>query len=126
MGKSLDLQSNITARFIVDLSNYSGSPYDLSLRVSHYNLDGTYTETMVRNPMYYGENENYMVFTYYGLTAAELRQEMTLVVCRNNTPVSDQVTYSMDSYGNGKSGTLLTLCQALFAYSDSAKKFFTT
>ncbi len=125
VGKSLDLKSKITARFIVDLSNYSGSPYDLTLRVSHFKQDGTYTETMVRDPMYYGEDGNYMVFTYYGLTAAELRQELTLVVCKNNVPVSDQVTYSMDSYGNGKSGTLLTLCQALFAYSDSAKEFFT-
>lgn len=125
VGKSLNLQSKITARFVVDLSNYSGSSSDLTLRVSHFKQDGTYTETVVRDPMYYGEDGNYMVFTYYGLNAAELRQELTLVVCKNNVPVSDRVTYAMDSYGNGKSGTLLTLCQALFAYSDSAKAFFT-
>ncbi len=59
------------------------------------------------------------------MDAAELRHEMPLVVCRNNDPISGKVTYSMDSYGNGNTGTLLTLCQALFAYSDSAKAFFT-
>ena len=30
-----------------------------------------------------------------------------------------------DTYGNNKTGTLLDLCKALFAYSDSAKAFFT-
>ncbi len=125
VGKALDLQSKVAIRIIVDLSNYKGSFYDLGLRVSHVNQDGNYTDIILRNPKVYDSSRNYWVFTYDRMDAAELRHEMTLVVCRNNDPISGKVTYSMDSYGNGKTGTLLTLCQALFAYSDSAKAFFT-
>jgi hypothetical protein len=39
-------------------------------------------------------------------------------------PVSATLQYSPDTYGNNKTGTLLDLCKALFAYSDSAKAYF--
>lgn len=40
------------------------------------------------------------------------------------TPLSCTLQYSDDTYGNNKTGSLLTLCKALFAYSDSAKSYF--
>ena len=32
--------------------------------------------------------------------------------------------YSAHAYGNNKASTLLDLCKALFAYSDSARAYF--
>jgi hypothetical protein len=32
--------------------------------------------------------------------------------------------YSVDTYGNGRTGDLLILCQALVAYSDAALNYF--
>ena len=123
-GSALDLQSKVAVRIIIDLSNYDGPHYDLYLRVSYVNQDGNYTSETTLQPRLYDRSRNYWVFTYNGLDASELRSEMTLEICRAGGTVLTTATYCMDSYGNGKSGTLLTLCQALFAYSDSAKAFF--
>lgn len=38
--------------------------------------------------------------------------------------VSDTQIYSVDTYGNKKAGSILNLCRALMAYSDSAKAYF--
>ena len=34
------------------------------------------------------------------------------------------ISYSADSYGNGRTGTLAALCEAMVAYSDSALAYF--
>jgi hypothetical protein len=75
------------------------------------------------NPVAYSK-EGLYVFDFDGLMAAELRTVINAAVYAGNTQVSNTLQYSADTYGNGKSGMLLRLCQALFAYSDSAKAYF--
>ena len=48
---------------------------------------------------------------------------MSAAVYHGNTRVSATLQYSGAAYGNGKTGQLLTVCKALFAYSDSAKAY---
>jgi hypothetical protein len=67
----------------------------------------------------------YYVFRYYDLLASELRRVMKVQIFDGDTPLSCTMTYSADTYGNNKTGALGDLCKALFAYSDSAKAFFT-
>ena len=45
-------------------------------------------------------------------------------IYEGTTKLSQTLRYSPDTYGNNKTGQLLTLCKALFAYSDTAKAFF--
>ncbi|MBR4309263.1 MAG: hypothetical protein IKT58_06685 [Oscillospiraceae bacterium] len=49
---------------------------------------------------------------------------LSVQILDGEVPVSATLQYSADTYGNNKSGDLLELCEALFAYSDSAKAFF--
>ena len=49
---------------------------------------------------------------------------VSVQVYHGETPLSCTLQYSADTYGNNKTGKLLTLCKALFAYSDSAKTYF--
>ena len=64
------------------------------------------------------------VFTLDTLLAAELRAIVSAQIFAGETPVSCTLQYSADTYGNNKTGPLLHLCKALFAYSDSAKAYF--
>mgnify|MGYP003308154046 CR=1 FL=1 len=59
-----------------------------------------------------------------GLLAAELRTVLYATAYMGETPVSNTITYSVDTYGNGRTGALGALCKALMAYSDCAKDFF--
>ena len=72
----------------------------------------------------YNNNANYYAFTFDKLTAAELRTVMSVAVYNGNTQVSETMQFSVDTYGNNISGTLLTLCKAMLAYSDAAKAQF--
>jgi hypothetical protein len=58
------------------------------------------------------------------LLAAELRTVVSVQIFAGDTPVSCTLQYSADTYGNNKTGKLLELCKALFAYSNSAKNYF--
>jgi hypothetical protein len=49
---------------------------------------------------------------------------VSVQIYNGDTPLSATLQYSPDTYGNNKTGTLLELCKALFAYSDSAKAYF--
>ena len=125
VGKSLDLQSRVAAKFIVDVSEYRQPISALVLYVSYENSKGETVITALRNPEVYDSSKNYYAFTFDGLNAADLRTELTLTMCMyEDMVVAVDVLYSMASYGNGKTGTLLTLCQALLAYSDCAKAYF--
>ncbi len=75
-------------------------------------------------PTLYANREGYYCYRFDGLEAAELRSVLTATVYEGNTPVSNSLTHSPDTYGNGKTGTWGTLCKALVAYSDSAKVYF--
>ncbi len=123
-GKSLNLESKVALKFVFNPVNYTGDLSALTLRISYADTQGTTKTATVSNPELYNEQLGYYVFTVDTLLAAELRAVVSAQVYEGDTPVSCTLQYSPDTYGNGKTGTLLDLCKSLFAYSDSAKMFF--
>ena len=124
-GKALNLESKIAVKFIFAPVDYSGDIDDLTLRVSYEDAQGNAKTLTLGDPELYNEEKGYYAFTLDTLLAAELRTVISARIYSGNTPVSATLQYSPDTYGNNKTGTLLDLCKALFAYSDSAKAYFT-
>ncbi len=123
-GKALKLDSKIVVRYVINATNYKGDWNDLSLRIRFVNIHGQ-TETVVLTQCaVYDASRNYYVFDFDGLLAAELRTVMSVAVYEGETQVSETLEYSVDTFGNGKTDSLLTVMQAMVAYSDSAKAFF--
>ncbi len=124
VGKSLDLNSKVTLKYIIDATGFKAEVSDLCLHVSYINNDGQTVSHIVTDIVSYDPNRNWYAFEMDSLLAAELRTVVSAAVYSEETQVSTTMVYSADTYGNNKSGDLLTLCKALFAYSDSAKAFF--
>ena len=124
VGKSLSLESKVVVKFIFDTAAYGGNVEDLTLRITYTNYAGESQTVTLSNPTPYGTVAGRYSFDFDGLLAAELRTVADVAVFDGETQVSSTLRYSADTYGNGKTGTLLTLCKALFAYSDSAKAYF--
>ena len=124
-GKSLTLDSKVCLKFVFDPKNYTGEIGDLTLKVSYEDMTGATKTVILENPELYNASRGYYAFTVDTLLAAELRTVVSVQVFSGETPVSATLQYSADTYGNNKTGTLLDLCKALFAYSDSAKRYFT-
>ncbi len=123
-GKSLNLESKVALKFVFSIADYSGNLKDLNLRVTYTDIEGkTVTVTVEEVEAYNAANGQY-AFSFDGLLAAELRSVVSVQVCEKDTPMSCTLQYSADTYGNNKTGTLLDLCKALFAYSDSARTYF--
>ncbi len=120
----LRLDSKIVLRYVVDLGNYEGALEDLNLRITYTGIDGSLQTCVLTDPQLYYAPYGYYAFDFDGLLGAELRTVMNVAVYEGNTRVSETLLYSADTYGNGKSGNILTLMQALFAYSDSARRYF--
>ncbi len=125
-GKSLDLGSTVSVKFIFHGEGYVGNVEDLYLTVSYVGIDGQEHTKEVRGATLYNEAQQQYAFTFDGLLAAELRSVLYVQVYEEGIPLSNTLVYSADTYGNGKTGTLGQLCKALFAYSDTAKAYFQT
>ncbi|MBR4308647.1 MAG: hypothetical protein IKT58_03530 [Oscillospiraceae bacterium] len=123
-GKTLALNNKVSVVYVVDVSNYAGAPEDLSLKLSYTNAQGQPKDLTLTESRPYGDDGKYYAFYMDALLAAELRTVLTAQVYLGETPVSNTLTYSPATYGKGKTGALLDLCKALFAYSDSAKGYF--
>ena len=123
-GKTLDLASKVTVKFVFSLRDYTGDLADLSLRVSYKDFDGKTENIIVSEVEQYNASGGLYAFCFDGLLAAELRSVLSVQIFCGDIPVSATMQYSADSYGSNKTGTLLDLCKALFAYSDSAKEYF--
>jgi hypothetical protein len=82
-------------------------------------MEATVTEATAYDPA----RDRY-AFSVDALLASELREVVSVQIFAGSSPVSSTFQYSADTYGNNKSGDLLELCKALFAYSDSAKAYF--
>ena len=124
VGMPMGLNSRIVLCYVVDLRNYDGALEDLNLRITYTGIDGkeqTVTLTALRE--YYAPS-GYYTFDFDGLLAAELRTILSAAVYEGDVRVSETTAYSPDFYGNGKTGEILTLMQALLAYSDSARRYF--
>ena len=122
-GKVLSLESKVILKFVVDTAAYTGSTEDLTLRISYKDHAGVEQVLFLADPTPYGSVTRY-AFDFDGLLAAELRTVVDVAVFAGETQVSSTLRYSADTYGNNKTGDLLTLCKALFAYSDAAKAYF--
>ena len=123
-GKSLILDSKVTIRYVVDIKDSSVNADDLSIRVRYTDYAGIEKVVTLTNAQPYGDKDGRYSFDFDTLLAAELRTSLYATVYVGDTRVSDTLLYSADTYGNNKTGTLLDLCRALVAYSDSAKAFF--
>lgn len=123
-GKALSLDSKVVVRFVMNVTNYSGNVDQLSLRISYVNVSGENKTVVLTDPKLYNAAKNYYAFDFDGLLSAELRTVLSVAVYNGNTQLSPTAVYSVDTYGNGKTGTLLTVMQAMIAYADSAKAFF--
>ena len=124
LGKSLDLASKVSVKFIFSLGSYTGSTEDLTMKVTYKDVNGKDKERIITDLEVYNASRGYYAFTLDSLLAAELRSVLTVQILSGDTVVSGTVHYAADTYGNGKSGSLGDLCKALFAYSDSAKAYF--
>ncbi len=123
-GKALDLESKVALKFVFDPANYQGDLSTLTLKVSYTDINGTPKSLSIKDPELYNPDMGLYVFTLDALLAAELRTVVSVQIFAGNIPVSCTLQYSGDTYGNNKTGNLLELCKALFAYSDSAKAYF--
>ena len=124
VGKSLNLESKVAMKFVFNGGSYTGNLSELSLRISYTDAYGNGKAETITGPDPYGQGTGAYVFTVDSLLAAELRSVVSAQIYAGDTPVSCTLQYSADTYGNSKSGSLLDLCKALFAYSDSAKTYF--
>ncbi len=124
-GKTLNLESKVVLKFVVNLSHYEGDPQDLTLKISYTNYKGEVVEKVLPAPELYMPELNYYAFDLDTLLAAELRTLVSAAVYCGETQLSPTVEYSPDAYAIGKTGTLLTLCKALMSYSDTALAYFT-
>ncbi len=123
-GKSLNLESKIAVKYIINAQGYHGSLEDLSLHISYTDLYGQLRMAILTELEPYNSEMQTYAYSFNGLLAAELRTVLSAQVYAGNTPVSATLTYSPDTYGNNKVGALGDLCTALIAYSDSAKSYF--
>ncbi len=124
VGKAMDLNARVAMIYCVDLSDYTGDPADLTMKVRYVDCEGQEKTVVLTDPTPYPANENCYSFYMDCLLATELRTVLTAQVYVGDRAVSNTLTYSPDTYGNNKLGALGELCKALFAYSDSAKAYF--
>ena len=124
VGKSLNLESKVALKFAFDPSVYGGAISALTLKVRYTDIKGEEKTATVADPELYNEEKGLYTFTFDGLLATELRSVVSVQIYNGEEAVSATLQYSADTYGNDRTGDLLELCKALFAYSDSAKIFF--
>ncbi len=125
VGKTLDLGSKVGMKFVFNAKSY-GDVANLSMKVTYQGSNGeTKTVTLTGAEAYNAAN-GYYSFTFYGLLASELRTVVDVAIYEGNTQLSETLRYSAESYASKTGGTALEpLTRALFAYSDSAKAYFT-
>ncbi|MBR6825408.1 MAG: hypothetical protein IKM59_02560 [Oscillospiraceae bacterium] len=123
-GKVLNLESKVELKLVFNPAGYTGNLSELSVRISYEDTYGNLKTLALKDAVLYNEALGYYAFTLDALLAAELRSVISAQIYEGDNPVSPTLQYSADTYGNNKTGTLLELCKALFAYSDSAKAHF--
>ena len=124
VGKSLNLDSKVTIKYVIELTNYEGSPEDLDLRINYTDINGNTKAVILEGAELYDAPTNRYFFEFDGLLAAELRSTISAAVYSGNTRVSAVLQYSASTYGYNKQGALRTLCETLMAYSDAARAYF--
>ncbi len=124
VGRGLDLNSKVVVKFIFSITDTTLNPEELSVKITYENYQGETVTMTVKGAEVYNATHGYYAFSFDGLLAAELRSVLNAVIYNGETRLSNTSVYSVDTYGNGRTGTLLDLCKALIAYSDTALAFF--
>ena len=125
VSKTLNLESKVGVKFIVNLTNFVGDPSTLEFRYSYDDYMGVTQTGVISGATLYYEERNFYSFEIDCLLAAELRSMITGAVYCDGVQVSESTVFTPDSYANNRTGDLLTLCKALMSYSDTALVFFT-
>ncbi len=123
-GKALDLNTKVAVLYVINTEKYAADPTNLTLQLTYRDREGKDVTVTLEDPEVYANRANQYVFRFDGLSAAELRTTIKARIYSGSEPVSNILIYSPDTYGNGRTGQLLTLCKTLFAYSDAAKAYF--
>lgn len=123
-GKGLSLEDRIVVRFILNFSDYTGELSDLVLKISYVDGNGTVKRVDVTDPVPYNLAAGLYSFDFDGLNASEMRSVLSAAVYAGETRISQTGRYSIDTYGNNKSGAILDLCRAMVAYGDAASEYF--
>ena len=89
--------------------------------IRYLGIDGKEYTAELREAQPYG---SLYVFDFEELLASELRTALTATVYEGGIARSTTLVYSPDTYAQGKTGNLGTLCKSLLAYSDAAGNFF--
>lgn len=126
VGKTLNLESKVVVRFIADTSAFTGNWEELRLRVSYIDSEGNpvTVESGDFCDFNQGQDASWDAFDFSELRAAELRTVLSAAIYEGEVQISPTIEYSVDTYCNGKTGTLGDLCKAMIAYCDSALDFF--
>ena len=129
IGKGLNLGSRVGLTFRFREKSGTASYEDWRIRVQYRDGKGQLCTCEIPEEDVIETVENgvkYYSFTFSDLSVCELRNVVCFtVVGTDNTLLSSNLIYSAESYCYGKTGTLGDVCKALFAYSDSARAFFT-
>ncbi len=123
-GNTLSLDSKVVIGFIFGIEDDAIDPGRLSLRVSYVNCRGKEETLSIEGATLESAEKGYYIFELDALPASEMRAVVSAVIYEGDTRLSETRQYSIDSYGMGKTGILLTLNQALIAYGDTAKDYF--
>ena len=124
VGRGLDLNSKVIVRFVFSVNDASINVDELSAKITYVNYKGETVTATVEEVEVYNAERGYYCFSFDGLLAAELRTVLNAVIYNGEERISSTSIYSVDTYGNGKTGDMLALCKALAAYSDTALAFF--
>ena len=124
VGKALNLESKVNLKFVFSPKNYVGDVSALTLHATYEGVDGEIKNYVIEEPELYNSKLGYYAFTLDTLLAPELRNVVSVQIVAGEQPVSCTLQYSADTYGNNKTGTMLDLCKALFAYVDSTRRYF--
>ena len=126
VGKTFQMNTRVELKFVFSLASYTGNQSDLTLRVSYVDYKGVSQSVVVANSAMtvYNASKNQYAFNVDSLKSADMRDILSVAVYEGETQVSPTMEYSVESYGYGKTGQTLTVCQALLAYSDAAKAQF--
>lgn len=123
-GCGIDLNSKVLIKFIFQLTDTSINVDDLSAVMTFKNYKGETVTQTIETAEVYNADKGFYSFTFDGLLAAELRSVVSAVIYNGETRISSSYIYSIDTYGNGKTGNMLALCKSLIAYSDTALAYF--
>jgi hypothetical protein len=116
-GGGLVLKESISMRFKISTSSIDG------LKVKVVTKDGS--EFIIDS--FEPTNDGNYYFYFRELNAAQMSEAVTLTVYKGNSPVSNTVRYSIESYAysqqNGSNTALVQLLQAMMKYGDAARSY---